>query len=444
MAIRVQLPNGQIAEFPDGTDPADIEEALGGKSLSGFMRNVGRSGSEQLKSLVGAVTHPIETVKGAGRLALGAGELLIPGEQGHEPAARAAGEFYKQRYGSLENLGNTLYRDPVGAAMDVSTVLGGTGAALKGVGLVPKLAAAGRVGSALSTAGELVNPARIVTAPVKAVAKELGLQVIKSGGIRPAKETIEGFGGRRALAKTVRDEQLWNQAIGEGTTTGAFNEAQRELARAERAGVPGVRTGDVARGIRREVQPVIEARKRAGELDVTPELTERLRRVRRENPPEVPLTEANLNKQTAQELAYEMGKENLTIPKLTQEAQARQWRGGIEQQVPTVGPLNEHTQALLGATRAIGETPPGSLRTNILVGLLGGAGGGYLGGGSLPAVATGLTAGVLTSPAAMRGAGIGMGIAGELTDPYLARLALLRRLQEAGIDEKDLGNVQLP
>ena len=76
-----------------------------------------------------------------GRLAVGAGELLIPGEQGAEKYARAAGNFYDQRYGISdllkgnlqgvqEKAGNTLYNDPVGAALDLSAVLGLGGGAL--------------------------------------------------------------------------------------------------------------------------------------------------------------------------------------------------------------------------------------------------------------------------------------------------------------------------
>ena len=443
MAIRVQLPNGQIAEFPDGTDPADIEEALGGKSLSGFMRNVGRSGSEQLKSLVGAVTHPIETVKGAGKLALGAGELLIPGEQGYEPVARAAGEFYKKRYGSLENVGNTLYRDPVGAAMDVSTVLGGTGAALKGVGLIPKLEAAARAGSVLSTAGELTNPARAVTLPAKLAMQEAGLYPIMAT-TRGTKATRQDFGGGREIAKTIQQEALLTEGEGARKTAAAYGTGRREVAKARRAGVPGVRTGDIARGVRRDVQPTIEARTRVGRPDVTPELTEELRRLRAANPPEIPLDEADILRQEAQDVAYEMGKENLTVPKLTQEATARQLRGGIEQQVPTVGPMNERTQRLLGATRLMQETEPGGYTTNFVVpGLIGG---GAMAGGMDPITAIKLAAAsrAASSPTLGRGLGIALGAGGQLADPFLARAALLERLAAAGISEEDLGTLQLP
>lgn len=110
------------------------------------------SGYEFGKSIVSAVTSPIQTGKAIGKTALGAAELLIPGEQGEEQYAEALGGFFKERYGGLENIKKTISEDPVGFVADVSTFLTGIGGVATKIGPVAK---AGRVAS---IAGEFANP----------------------------------------------------------------------------------------------------------------------------------------------------------------------------------------------------------------------------------------------------------------------------------------------
>jgi hypothetical protein len=73
-----------------------------------------------------------------------------------EMANRAGGVIAK-RYGSYENVKRTLAEDPVGAAADLSTLLG--------------VGALGTGSQVLSRASTLTNPLTAVTAPVTAVAK---------------------------------------------------------------------------------------------------------------------------------------------------------------------------------------------------------------------------------------------------------------------------------
>src|SRR5574343_1541174 len=129
--------------YPDGT--ADIEPAEE-RSFGGFLGNVVKSGGQMVGDLASTVAHPIDTGKNLFRLAKGAAELAIPGEQGDEDVARAAGQFYKDRYGGWENIKNTLYEDPVGALADASTVLGGAGGAAKAAGALSKSANVAKVG----------------------------------------------------------------------------------------------------------------------------------------------------------------------------------------------------------------------------------------------------------------------------------------------------------
>ena len=66
--------------------------------------------------------------------------------------ASQVGKFYKERYGSLEGIGNALYTDPFGVAADVSSLATGGGAALA---KVPMMAKAGQV---VSKVGSTVDP----------------------------------------------------------------------------------------------------------------------------------------------------------------------------------------------------------------------------------------------------------------------------------------------
>ena len=137
------------------------------KSVGGFVENIGSSGGRFLGDIVGAVAHPIETGKAAGKLVGGAAQMAIPGEQGLEPNARALVDLYKQRYGGWENLAKTLYEDPVGVLADLSTLATGGGAALKGLGMAGKAAKVGRAAELATTAGKVASTVGEVTDPLR-------------------------------------------------------------------------------------------------------------------------------------------------------------------------------------------------------------------------------------------------------------------------------------
>jgi hypothetical protein len=144
------------------------------KTIGGFLGNVLSSGVRTVGDVAGAVLNPIETGKSVWNLGTGAAQLLLPGEQGNEQYARAVGDFYKNRYGSLENIGNTLYNDPVGAVMDASSVFGGSGSLLKGAGKVSKINSLTKAGTALSRAGDLIDPIAAVGRGVGKVTRGVG------------------------------------------------------------------------------------------------------------------------------------------------------------------------------------------------------------------------------------------------------------------------------
>ena len=174
------------------------------RSVTGFGKNVLKSGGEMLGGVYQAVRHPFDTIGTLGDIAAGAMyKTLTPesvaqinqffGDKSATEAidvANAIGGLYKQRYGSLDALTNTLYKDPVGAVGDLSTLLSGGGAAATKVGKlaqvspITKIGQAGQVleqtGNVLSTAGKYTNPLLPVEVGVKYAAANPTVQKVSS------------------------------------------------------------------------------------------------------------------------------------------------------------------------------------------------------------------------------------------------------------------------
>jgi hypothetical protein len=128
--------------------------------------NIPQSAANFVGGIYQAVRHPLDT---AGNLLdVGAGALqnlmpspvksaidrIDPNPQSAQRAVQAAdatGQFFKDRYGSVDGLKKTIATDPVGLAADASVLLSG-GATLAG-----KVGMAGASG-ALRAAGEAANP----------------------------------------------------------------------------------------------------------------------------------------------------------------------------------------------------------------------------------------------------------------------------------------------
>ena len=95
--------------------------------------NIPESAKELGKSLVHLfTTNPLQTIKGISGIALGALEKAVPGTQSHEQAFDVLADAMVERYGSKDKILNTIEKDPVGFAADLSTVLTGVGGVVKG------------------------------------------------------------------------------------------------------------------------------------------------------------------------------------------------------------------------------------------------------------------------------------------------------------------------
>jgi hypothetical protein len=110
------------------------------------------------------------TPTGIANLAMGIANKFGPGHVGPKPMTEypeAVGEFYKQRYGSVENAANTALQDPVGTAADLSVVLGAGSLAARGASTLGRMANLPRVAGALGKTGEALNAVSAWTDPIR-------------------------------------------------------------------------------------------------------------------------------------------------------------------------------------------------------------------------------------------------------------------------------------
>lgn len=112
----------------------DAEKANSPRSVLGWLGNIPSSGLGLLEGGYEMVRHPVETAKALGSVALGGVQKAATAagadparnaEHDHMPTFDAFLAQMKERYGGMDAIGNTLYEDPAGAALDLSGLLSG-------------------------------------------------------------------------------------------------------------------------------------------------------------------------------------------------------------------------------------------------------------------------------------------------------------------------------
>ena len=186
------------------------------------LANVGPSAVSFYKGLMTAITNPVQTVSGLLDVSAGALQNILPkdlvdlvNQIDNKPeaakravdAANAVGGFYKDRYGSIDALKNTLATDPVGAAADLSTLFTG------GASTTARVAPA--TSKVLTTAAKYTNPLAPVTA---ATGYGLALSAKGTGNVVDAitgqrASTRAGSVVRNALTEDGRSPQNLQEAL---------------------------------------------------------------------------------------------------------------------------------------------------------------------------------------------------------------------------------------
>jgi hypothetical protein len=192
------------------------------------LANVGTSAANFYKGLITAITNPVQTVSGVIDVGAGALQNLLPkdlvdlvNQIDNKPeaakravdAANAVGGMFKDRYGSVEALKNTLATDPVGAAADLSTLFSG------GASATARLAPT--ASKVMGTAAKFTNPLAPVTA-----AANYGLAL----GAKGAGNVVDAIKGERAANRA--GDIVRNALTEEGRAPQNLAAAQNALANA--------------------------------------------------------------------------------------------------------------------------------------------------------------------------------------------------------------------
>lgn len=227
--------------------PAEPEK----KSVGGFLGNVVKSGGNFLGGLATAVTHPVQTLKTVGSLALGAGDNLLEGiglssgDNRFNKMADMVGHEYVDRYGGWSNIKNTAYNDPVGVLADLATVLsGGAGVATK----VGKVAQIGGTAGKVAELGKVAEAGKIAEAGNMArfgsKASELGSFLNKSASfVDPLQLTLKGASKVAPIAKIPAKFAVNTIGVTTGKGAETFNQIWEAAKSGRNTAVKAMRGG---------------------------------------------------------------------------------------------------------------------------------------------------------------------------------------------------------
>ncbi len=186
----------QQADTPAGGDGGIVDYA------KDTISNIPSSAGKFIGNIYQSVRHPADTLRAIGSIPVGLAEkagvpMPAPGPGEHDAAQNldAMWDALKQRYGSPHAFAETIRTDPVGAAADISSVIGGVGGLAKGTSAVARAAslpraaaAAGDIADTARTVSNATNPMNLVTKPVGAAMKATGKGFTRSA--------LPGLGGK--------------------------------------------------------------------------------------------------------------------------------------------------------------------------------------------------------------------------------------------------------
>ena len=215
-----------------------------GEMLGQAVVNTPASAGRMVSGLYEAVTNPVQTVSGLMDVAAGGLQNVLPKsvtdfinqfETNPEAAQRAVntanamGGMYKERYGTLEGIKNTIATDPVGVAGDLSTLLAGGAGLARGAGAI---AGPGRAGAAISSVADKLSTASNVTNPINAMVKAPGIAYdlasaltkqglsLKTGvGTEPITQAVKaGREGNATFVENMRGQVPITQVLDDAKT----------------------------------------------------------------------------------------------------------------------------------------------------------------------------------------------------------------------------------
>ena len=166
----------------NGQGPTDDGDGLGwAETLGSALVNLPRSTADEVGGIFDAITSPIQTVKSVGSLG---GALLskLGVADFDESSADALGQYYANKYGSLEGFKKELANNPASILADVATVLTAGAGTVTKLGLPAKIAKLGnKAVLAQKYAGMVARNIDPITAMTNIVAKAVPAAIKVTG-----------------------------------------------------------------------------------------------------------------------------------------------------------------------------------------------------------------------------------------------------------------------
>ena len=189
--------------------------------------NIPSSALKYGKDIYEAVTSPIETTKGLGEITRAAINAITPdviAKWIYDPkeAAKAGqvgsavADFYRQRYGTVENFKQSLAQDPVGVMGDVSAVLNIAGGGAKMATMVPQIGEQGKVAALakrLSSASRMTDPLLVTGKVAGTVGSNIAGALSGTGPTTVRGAAKAGFEGDQNFLNALRGNTPATQAL---------------------------------------------------------------------------------------------------------------------------------------------------------------------------------------------------------------------------------------
>jgi len=181
-----------------------------GEVLPTAISNIPKSVGGLVGGITSAVTHPVETVKTLGKIAVGAGEAgigAVSGEKVDTPETQTFGnlvDYFKNRYGGVENVKRTIAEDPAGFALDVSMFLDAGASAAGKIGDVSKIGEISKAGEVAGKIGETVDPLRNTAKLAGKVGETAGKGASRISGESIGAVTGVGYGSVRRIYQAIK------------------------------------------------------------------------------------------------------------------------------------------------------------------------------------------------------------------------------------------------
>jgi hypothetical protein len=220
-------PPAEVANFlkKDRPEPSPMSW---GEVLPAAIENAPKSAVEFGKAVVTPFTQPVETAKAIGDIGTGLyskakGALGYQQDEAEKAKAEAGvnaiGDFYRQRYGSVDGFKRALAEDPVGVLSDAALLFtGGGGLAAKAPGMI------GKAGEVVATAGKTVDPLNVALQAPKLAAKA----ATTAFNIPATIQSGAAFGSLQTAAKAGmdRDPVFWAHYSGKADASDLIERVQ--------------------------------------------------------------------------------------------------------------------------------------------------------------------------------------------------------------------------